>query len=101
MGVEQRLDRREVVDVVGEREPGRGVVRLGARRRLRDGGFDGGEVDRVGAEVDDGCGLLEQHLDRRQPERVGHGQPRGRVVRFARAGDGPIALATCAGSASA
>ena len=51
-------------------------------RRRRDRGFDGREVDRVGGELDERDGLFEQGLDRREPVRVGDGQPRGGVVRL-------------------
>src|SRR5206468_3610901 len=69
--VEQRVDGRQLVDVVGQRQPGGGVVRLGARRRRRDHRFERGEVDGVGREVDDGRRLFQQRLDRRQRVRIG------------------------------
>ena len=47
VGVEQRVHRREVVDVVRQGQPRGGVVRFGPRGRRRDRGLDGGEVDLV------------------------------------------------------
>ncbi len=45
VGVEELVGRREVVEVVGEREPGGRVVGLGPRGRGRHRGFEGGQVD--------------------------------------------------------
>ena len=45
VGLEELVGRREVVEVVGEREPGGRVVGLGPRGRGRHRGFEGRQVD--------------------------------------------------------
>jgi hypothetical protein len=86
--IEQRVHRGEVVDVVRQRQPRGGVVRFGARRRRRHRGLERGEVDVEHLGLDDAV-LVEEHRDGRQAVRVGHRQPRRRVVRFRARGRRP------------
>ncbi len=87
--VEQRVHRGELVDVVGEREPRRRIVRFGSRGRRRDHGLQRHEVDLVAGRVDHGGRLFQQGCDRREAVRIGHRQPRGRIVRFRARGRRP------------
>ncbi len=72
---EQRLDGRQLVDVLGEREPGCGVVRVSPRRRHRPDG-PGPGPSRAGM-------ASGQRRDRRERVQVGRErQPCVRVVRL-------------------